>query len=100
MTMGAGFMKDMIVSSRNNRSLLKGNKIGKYKSFDKSYISDSIISRKPLKFKTSTPGYLRSLKEKLNRQRQINILKGLLAGLITVSILGLAVFYLLIQTGA
>ena len=46
---GAGFIKDMIAVTNNNRSLLKGQDQAKYKNFDKSYITDWIISHKPLK---------------------------------------------------
>ncbi len=96
MMMGAGFMKDMIASSRNNRTLLKGDKTTKYKNFDKSYITDWVISRKPLKFKTATPEYLGQLRLKMKRQRRINILKGIVAGLVSASIVGVTAFLFLV----
>lgn len=92
---GAGFIKDMISSSRDNRNLLKGKNQPTYKNFDKSYITSKIISRKEPVFKKSTPEYLIQLRQKLisenkkerNLRIKIFISSILLSGIITYLVL-------------
>lgn len=95
---GAGFIKDMISVNRNNRSLLKGQDSAKYKNFDTSYITDWVISRKPLKFKKASPEYLLKLKQQLKRDRKINQFKTVIVGLIVLpvlAVLGVTLYNLL-----
>ncbi|MDH5608054.1 MAG: hypothetical protein OEY56_01120 [Cyclobacteriaceae bacterium] len=63
MSFGAGFIKDMITMSKNNRQLLKGEN-PTYKNFDKTYITHSIISRKPPKYKDASPALLEKIRQK------------------------------------
>ncbi len=77
---------------------MKGQDSAKYKNFDTSYITDWVISRKPLKFKKASPEYLLKLNKQLKRDRRINHLKHFVVGLIILpilSILGAAMYDLL-----
>ncbi|RJE73119.1 hypothetical protein BGP76_04040 [Reichenbachiella sp. MSK19-1] len=95
MTGGAGFSRDSQNSSRSNRSLLKGS--GLYKSFDKSYISDYIISRKPRIFKEATPEYLAELHVKLAARRKKEIKRKIKAMVLSLLIVSLIVLWLFLS---
>ena len=82
-----GFANFMVTSSRENRSLLK-SKNATYSAFDKKYITDSIISRKPLKFKESSKAYMRSLKGRLKRERDELRIKKIVV-LVVSSVIGI-----------
>ena len=93
MMAGAGFMRQMIDSYKQNRSLLKGSREATYQNFDKSYITDSIISRKPLVFKKSSPEYLEELKVELKLKRKRKLVLKMKVLIISTLVTGL-LFYL------
>lgn len=71
--MGSGFIRQMIDSSRQNRSLLKGE--GTYTNFDKSYITDYLVKSNKRRItinKVADPEYLRQLQ---SRMIQDNLLR-------------------------
>lgn len=74
MTGGGGFTQDMNVRFRQNRSLLKGE--GTYSNFDKSYITDHMVTTKKdrraatIFFKKASPEYYIKLKSRLKRQAE------------------------------
>lgn len=82
-----GFADLMIASSKENRKLLKAQSAS-YSAFDKRYITKSIISRKPLKFKASSKAYMRSLKSSLKREKEELRIKKLLVFVVS-SIIGI-----------
>ncbi|GEM_PF-7132310 len=67
---GAGVMMDAIKTLRRNRTLLKGDNSSTYKSFDKSYITNSIISREAPIYNKASKEYLKQI-----RLEQIQIKK-------------------------
>ncbi len=88
---GAGFIKDMIAVTRNNRALLKGKSQASYQNFDKSYITDWIISRKIPKYKIATPEYLAELRNKLAQERRQQRGRRILAATITIALLTMGI---------
>ena len=96
MMMGSGFMKSGSESARNNRALLKGKKGDKFQNFDKSYITDTIISKKPLKFKPATPEYLAILRHQLAIERRKSFIRSLVAGIVSTLLIAGLVFLLMI----
>ncbi|WP_143520079.1 hypothetical protein [Reichenbachiella sp. 5M10] len=66
---------------------------GSYQNFDKSYISDYIISRKPRIFKEATPEYLAELHVKLAARRKREVKRKIKAMLLTLLITGLFVLW-------
>lgn len=91
MSGGAGITDWARKASRNNRQLLKGG--GGYKNFDKSYITDYIISRKPLVFKEATPEQLANFRRRLIKLRKNEIRRKIKAMIISVTIVGLLVYW-------
>ena len=63
--MGAGSIKAMIDSYRNNRQLLKGE--GSYKNFDKKAYGRARKLNQPV-YKDASPAFLKMLREKLKRE--------------------------------
>lgn len=63
--MGAGFIKDMINSTRSNRGLLKGNDAAAYNSFDTSAYKVSAKRRLSPKFKEASPELLLELRARI-----------------------------------
>lgn len=92
---GAGFIKDMIARSKSNRRLLRGDKSQKYQSFDKSYITNSIISRKPPKYKLASPEYMTKLKTFLKRERRKEIAKNIFAAVFAIGFVVAGTMYFL-----
>jgi len=86
---GAGFIKDMINSSRGNRKLLKGEN-GKFKNFDKeSYPTGKKRNLSP-QYKDATPLRLESIRKKLineNKKAKFRKIAVFIFSLLIVSIL-------------
>lgn len=82
--MFGGFGRDNNTAS--NRTLLKGKSSGTYQNFDKSYITNYIISRKPLIFKEANPEYLETLKIKLAVRRKKEIKRKIKIAVISIVI--------------
>ncbi|MCV9389110.1 hypothetical protein [Reichenbachiella ulvae] len=91
---GEGFARWAAGTNKNNRQLLRGDGNATYKNFDKSYITDYIISRKPRVFKEATPEYMAELHRKLQYRRKREIRRKIKAAIISVSIVGLLGFLL------
>lgn len=95
---GAGFIKDMIAVTRQNRALLKGER-GSYNNFDKSYITNSIVNRgKKVSrkfFKRASPAYYQQLKNRLREENRIMRLKKMLLFIVIVLTVGLGSWYYL-----
>ncbi|MEP3387350.1 MAG: hypothetical protein ABJO02_04125 [Reichenbachiella sp.] len=89
---GEGFSRWAADVNRQNRQLLKGNQSG-YSNFDKSYITDYIISRKPLVFKEASPEYLEKLHRRLKIARKTEIRRKLKAMVISIIIVGFLVYW-------
>ncbi|WP_422361742.1 hypothetical protein [Reichenbachiella sp.] len=93
MTGGAGFSRWANDLRKNNRALLKGGEGSSYQSFDKSYITNYIISRKPLVFKEASPEYLEKLHRRLKAARKKEIRRKIKAMIISIVIVGLLVYW-------
>lgn len=93
MTGGAGFSRWANDLRKNNRVLLKGGEGSSYQNFDKSYITNYIISRKPLVFKEASPEYLEKLHRRLKTARKKEIRRKIKAMIISVMIVGLLVYW-------
>lgn len=93
MTGGAGFSRWANDLSKQNRQTLKGTRGAGYSNFDKSYITDYIISRKPLVFKEASPEYLEKLHRRLKAARKKEIRRKIKAMVISVVIVGLLVYW-------
>ena len=65
---GAGFMMDATNNLRKNRSLLKGSGRGRYKNFDKSYITDYPITKKTIKCEKASVEQIAHWRKKLQAQ--------------------------------
>ena len=91
---GAGFTKDMIAVTRNNRELLK-KESSRYRNFDKSYISDSIISRKAPVYREADPQFLEALRKFLRAERRRHMWRRVLAGVLTIAVMSAALWYFL-----
>ncbi|MBV6644371.1 MAG: hypothetical protein KI790_02920 [Cyclobacteriaceae bacterium] len=88
----AGFAMDMVTLFRTNRAILKSQSL--YKPFDRSYITDAIISREAPSYRVADPKYLSSLRQSLIAARDRAKHKNHLAMLLSVMITGvLAVVY-------
>ncbi|MEO9967536.1 MAG: hypothetical protein ABJF11_17195 [Reichenbachiella sp.] len=96
---GAGFMKDMINSTKNNRSLVKGDSYP-YGSFDKSYIT-GYAARKDKKkvaphfFKKASPKYYRQLRVAMHRANRDHLRKKLILLFSIVAVVGIGSWFLL-----
>ncbi len=95
MTGGAGFSRWASNATKSNRKLLKGGSGSSYKSFDKSYITDYIISRKPLLFKEADPQYLEELQRRLKSKRKREVRKNVLVFIFSI-VLILCLFILIL----
>ncbi|MEO9967617.1 MAG: hypothetical protein ABJF11_17600 [Reichenbachiella sp.] len=93
MMLGTGFSKWATQTTKQNRQLLKGGKGGGYQNFDKSYITDQIISRKPLVFKEATPEQLEIFRRRLKVIRKKEIIRKIKAMIISLVIVGMLVFW-------
>lgn len=93
MMLGTGFSKFGSQSTKQNRQLLKGAESARYNNFDKSYITNYIISRKPLVFKEASPEYLEKLHRRLKTARKKEIRRKIKAMIISVMIVGLLVYW-------
>jgi hypothetical protein len=89
---GAGFMRDMISMTKNNRKLLKGNGKKKYENFDKSYITDSIISREAPIYKSATPELLNKIRKTVSKERRKN---RILSFLFLILLIGFSIYFIL-----
>lgn len=94
---GAGFARDMANSSRNNRSLLKGDG-GGYSSFDASSYGHPTNKTEP-KFKEATPEVLAAIREEIEvqnqeakRQKRIIILSATIGAIICLCLIFLIKF--------
>jgi hypothetical protein len=88
---GFGAMDSMRKSYENNRALL-----GKRKSLKVLYKENSLLKTKKtiLKFKTATPNVIRRIREKLKRQKRINLIKSVIVLILSIALVGLAYWYL------
>lgn len=86
MMFGGGFIRHMVISYRNNRTLLKGNSDATYKNFDKSYITDYPVDRNKNvpTFKKASPAYRAFLRKQLHKDKEKTSRNKLLAMLISI----------------
>lgn len=94
--LGFGLVRDLVSTSKNNRRLLKGDEHSGYKNFDKSYITDSIISRKVPVYKDASPEYLELLKQKMtqeNKRRNSILTKTFMAIFLFLSLLAIFLIF-------
>lgn len=94
MTGGAGFSRMADGINKRNRAMLRGNGDATYKNFDKSYITDYIISRKPLLFKEASPEYMEQLHARLVAMRKKEIRRKVKAFVVSLGIVGVIAFLL------
>lgn len=67
---GAGFAKDMLSQAESNRNTLKGIGSHLYHHFDTAYITDSIVSRRPPRYREARPDHLQAIRDKLSREEK------------------------------
>ncbi len=91
--MGESFSRWANDLSKQNRQTLKGNRGSGYTNFDKSYITNYIISRKPLVFKEASPEYLEKLHRRLKITRKKEVRRKIKAMVISIIIVGFLVYW-------
>ncbi len=91
MMLGAGSIKAMIDSWRNNRRLLKEK--GSYKNFDNEAYGKARSGRAPV-FNESSEEYMMSLKARLKEEQRSSLIRGIIRFTISL-VLGIISLYLL-----
>lgn len=91
---GAGFTKDMVNSSRGNRTLLKGNASATFNNFDREAYQIKSKKRKAPQYNQASKAYMKQLRNQLlaDNLRTSRIRKLVLAGSVAT---GLILFSLL-----
>lgn len=94
--LGAGFIKDMINTSRSNRSILKGKGLGKYQNFDPSQYPSPLTRGNAPIYKQASAEHLEEIRARMiaenNRTRRIK-LRILISSFLVALILLLLLFY-------
>ncbi|MEP2023239.1 MAG: hypothetical protein ABJH98_02800 [Reichenbachiella sp.] len=91
--MGESFSRWANDLNKQNRQTLKGTRSSGYSNFDKSYITNYIISRKPLVFKEASPEYLEKLHRRLKAARKKEIRRKIKAMIISAVFVGCLIYW-------